>query len=71
MYEFLSRFNPGEMIAFVSICGGMVIGLPVICAGIWHKVRSEEISAALKRDMLDRGMTAEEIKMVLDAGPKT
>jgi hypothetical protein len=43
----------------------------VICAGICHKVRSEEISAALKRDMLDRGMTAEEIKMVLDAGPKT
>jgi hypothetical protein len=42
-----------------------------VLAGIWHKVRAEEIAAALKKDMLDRGMTAEEIKMVLDAGPKT
>ena len=71
MYEFLSRFKPGEMIAFVSICGGTVIGLSVILASIWHKIRSEENAAALKKDMLDRGMTAEEIKMVLDAGPKT
>lgn len=71
MYEFLSRFSSGEMIAFVSICGGMVIGLPVVLADIWHRFRVEETAAALKKDMLDRGMTAEEIKMVLDAGPET
>ena len=71
MNEFMSRLNPGEMIALVSICGGMLIGLVSVGLGVWHKVRAEEIAAELKRDMLDRGMSADEIKTVLEAGPKT
>jgi hypothetical protein len=68
MTEFLSRLNSGDAIALVSISGGMLIGLLSIVAGVWHKVRSEEIAANLKRDMLDRGMSADEIKTVLEAG---
>jgi hypothetical protein len=70
MNEFLSRLNPGEMIAIVSICGGLLITLLSVRLGTWHKVRSEEIAAEIKRDMLDRGMSADEIKTVLDAGPR-
>ncbi len=70
MNEFLSRLNPGEMIALVSISGGMLIGLLCVGLGVWHKVRAEEIAAELKRDMLDRGMSADEIKTVLEAGPR-
>jgi uncharacterized membrane protein YcjF (UPF0283 family) len=32
-----------------------------------RKTRVAEIEAALKRDMLDRGMTPEEIKLVIEA----
>jgi hypothetical protein len=69
MGEFLSKVDGGELIAIVSICGGMLIALLCIMAGVWHKVRAEQIAADLKKDMLDRGMSADEIKTVLEAGP--
>jgi hypothetical protein len=31
----------------------------------WWKIRQAELDAALKQDMLNRGMSAEEIQMVL------
>ena len=71
MIDFLSRFNAGELIALVAIVGGLVSG-PIILFGIfWHDLHKTEVLARLKQDMLDRGMSAEEIKTVLDAGAKT
>jgi hypothetical protein len=70
MTDFLSRVDGGELIAILSVVGGMLIALVGIAAGVWHKVKSEQIAADLKKDMLDRGMSAEEIKTVLEAGPK-
>jgi hypothetical protein len=52
----------------------VVIGVPVIgwvitdIAKNWRKVRVSEQLAALKQSMIERGMTAEEIERVLDAG---
>jgi hypothetical protein len=34
------------------------------------RVRQAEIEASLKHDMLQRGMSAEEIKMVIEATPR-
>jgi hypothetical protein len=69
MSEFLTRVDGGELIAIISVGGGLLIALLSIGVGAWHKVRAEQISADLKRDMLDRGMSADEIKTVLEAGP--
>ena len=66
MSEFLSRFDSGELIGLVSIVGGFIMGAFVIGVHYWHKVRETE----LKREMLARGMSAEEIKTVLEAGEK-
>jgi hypothetical protein len=68
MAELISRFNPGEFIGLVAVAGGMLCGIISIAMGIWHEVRKAEIAAALKRDMLDRGMSAFEIREVLEAG---
>jgi hypothetical protein len=70
MVEFLSRFDGGELIAIIAIVGGLLIGLVVMIADYWHKIRKAEIAAKLKHDMLDRGMSAEEIRIVLEAGTK-
>ena len=70
MTDFLSRVDGGELIAIISVGGGILIALLSIAAGMWHKVKSEQIAADLKKDMLDRGMSADEIKTVLEAGPK-
>ena len=33
----------------------------------WHKVRKVELEAALKQEMIQRGMSADEIKQVIQA----
>lgn len=70
MTEILSKFEPGELIGLVAVAGG--IGLVLICgvAGIIsdgvYKVRQ----LALKQEMLERGMSAEEVERVIEAGSK-
>jgi hypothetical protein len=66
--DIFSRFNFGELMGFLSVGGGLLIGLVAVAGGLWVELRKTEITAALKQDMLSRGMPAEEIKMVLDAG---
>jgi hypothetical protein len=64
MSEFLTHFKPGEIIGLVAVAGGLLVPLTAILGGIWHRGRV----VALKRDMVNRGMTAEEIQAVLNAG---
>jgi hypothetical protein len=68
MAEVLSRFTSGELIALVSVAGGLAIGMVTIIAVYWHKIRKAEIDSRLKMNMLDRGMSVEEMEAVLDAG---
>jgi hypothetical protein len=71
MTELLSKFNAGELIGLVAVAGGLLIpilcGVTAILTDYWHKARQ----LALKQDMINRGMSAEEIQMVLDAGTKS
>lgn len=71
MIELLSKFNPGELIAVVAIVGGLICGSLVMIGDYWHRIRKAELAARLKQDMLDRGMSAEEIRTVLEAGTKS
>jgi hypothetical protein len=50
--------------------GGLICGVIVMIGEFWRRIRKAEIEAKLKTDMLDRGMSAEEIKIVLEAGAK-
>ena len=76
--EFLSRFDSGELIGLAALAGGMIVGLVLGIMGILlgfyaHrlKYRRAEILAALKQDMLSRGMSANDICMVLEAGTRS
>ncbi len=70
MGEYLSKLHVGELIALVSVCGGLCIALVAVLGGVWSDVRKREITAGLKHDMLERGMSADEIRTVLEAGTK-
>jgi hypothetical protein len=70
MDDYLSKFSGGELIAVIAIVGGLVCGVIVMIGEGWRRIRKAEIEAKLKTDMLDRGMSAEEIKIVLEAGAK-
>ncbi len=58
-------FIPIATLSIVAIC--LLAPIIGIC---WYKVHKTNAMIALKQDMLDRGMSAEEIKMVLEAGDK-
>ena len=61
-----------SLIAIVSV--SVVFGAPLIwfvvdtLATNWRKVRISEQGVLLKREMIERGYTAEEIIQVLEAG---
>jgi hypothetical protein len=68
MTDVFTHFNPGQMIGLVAVAGGLLCGIVSIVMVFWHEIRKAEIEAALKQDMLTRGMTADEIRTVIEAG---
>ena len=71
MTDLLSRFDPGALFGLTAMVGGLLCGITAILAGTWQKVRRAEITAALKQEMLSRGMSADDIRTVLEAGSKS
>jgi hypothetical protein len=63
--KLLSSNDLSEMIFFGFLT--LVIIVPSL-AGVWYKTRVKEWETSLKQTMLERGMSAEEIRTVLDAG---
>jgi hypothetical protein len=70
MYELLSKVEPGHLIGLVSIVGGFACAIVAIVMGVGLEIRRAELAAGLKKDMLERGMSAEEIRIVMEAGSK-
>jgi hypothetical protein len=58
-------------IPVLSILGGFVVVLVAIISSCVISIRRDSTAAKLKQDMLDRGMSADEIKTVLEARPKS
>jgi hypothetical protein len=68
MLELLSKFQPGELIGLTAVVGGLFCGVVAIVMGIGYAIRKTELEAGLKKSMIDRGMSAEEIRMVMETG---
>ena len=67
MSDLLSRVPPHDVAAIVFSALAFVAGLVVWLTYQWRLHRRTEIEAALKQDMLDRGMSAEDIERVMRA----
>lgn len=70
MTELLDKFTPGTFIGLVATILGILGWIITTVAGQWRKVRVTEIEAALKQQMLDRGMGPSEIGQVLRSNQK-
>jgi hypothetical protein len=68
--EIVSRLNNGELLFLVILMGGFLLILVGILASAWLKARQLEVDAALKKDMLTRGMSSDEIRTVIEAGSR-
>ena len=67
MSNLLTEFNPGQIIALVSVLGGLSVALAAILGGYWYNARI----TALKLEMVSRGMSPDDIRAVLDAGSES
>jgi hypothetical protein len=56
------------LIPIAGIICGSLIAIVAIVADHWRKARQTEIHASLVHEMLNRGMSAEEIELVLTSG---
>jgi hypothetical protein len=59
---------PGEVVALVALGGATLVAVTAIIAHHWHKVRVAEMNAALKQQMLDKGVPVADIERILQAG---
>jgi hypothetical protein len=56
--------------ATIAIVGTFAVPLAVILAGAWYKLNKVRSDNDLKRTMIERGMSVEEIERVIAAGPR-
>jgi len=71
MSELFYRLTGGQVVGFFAVVGVFLWGVLIIAQRFYaqaHKTRRAEIEASLKQDMLNRGMSAEEIQAVCDSG---
>jgi hypothetical protein len=67
MDKFWAEFNPAFLIPITAIVVGCLTGIICKMSDNWRKVRVSEMELALKQEMLQRGMAAEEIDRVMTA----
>ena len=65
MLELLNKFEPGELIALTAVVGGALVAIIAVVSYQWGKVRVAELDSALKQQMLEKGMSADEIEQVM------
>lgn len=70
MTEFLTKFDSGEMIGLVAVAGGLICGITAIVGGILANCWSKGREMALKEEMIVRGMSADEIRTVIECGAR-
>ena len=67
MDDLLSRLDSDTIIPVVVVPTVFLFLAICVIAGHWLAHRRSELDASLKQDMLDRGMSADEIEKVLKA----
>ncbi len=75
MADLLYRLDGGELVGLFSALAGLAVTALAVLAFCWalvrraeYRARQVEVQAALKQDMLNRGMSVEDIERVLAAG---
>ncbi|HZZ72247.1 MAG TPA: hypothetical protein VFE24_08335 [Pirellulales bacterium] len=65
--DLMTNFRSQDLLFFGLLVMAGVLLLAAIAAGVWKEIRKKEIDATLKREMIERGMSAEDIVRVLSA----
>lgn len=75
MMEAISEAIQRDPIPVLAIMMGTLTAVAIIVTKIltksWQQIRASEADAALKQEMLERGMSADEIERVIRASSKS
>jgi SOS response regulatory protein OraA/RecX len=71
MGEWLSKLDGGTLVWVAAILGVTVYSIVAALIQAWRRVRSAEMEASLKQQMLDKGLSPEDIERVLRASGKS
>jgi hypothetical protein len=58
---------PANTVELIGMLGLVLFGLVCAIGAIWHQFHKSNIESTLKREMIERGMSADEIERVLAA----
>lgn len=67
--EVLSRINGGDLAAIAVIFMGLVVVTIVVIAVTIQKIHKNRLDDALKRELVERGFSAEEIARIIESAP--
>ena len=74
MADIFSKLNGGEflglcgiLLGMIGIIGGITVAITKVVAAHYRRTQLDEMEATLKMEMIQRGMSAVEIKQVLEA----
>jgi hypothetical protein len=66
--DLVTRLSPNDVIPLLAISLSAIVGLIAIISALIYRIHKNRLEVALKRELLDRGMSADEIAMVVSAG---
>src|SRR5262245_60075802 len=74
MHDLLSKLDHedvlalcGMLVGVVAILGGITVAVTKVVSGHYRRTQLDDMEATLKMEMIQRGMSAAEIKQVLEA----
>jgi len=70
IWEWLPKLDDGDLTAIVILSIIAIVGIVAILCVMVYRIHKNRLEDALKRELLDRGMTAEEIATVINSGQR-
>jgi hypothetical protein len=70
MTDLFSSWSARDLIGLVSVVCGSLIAITAILASHWRGVRQAELEASLKHELVERGMSVDDIERVIKARSK-
>jgi len=67
MWEVLSQLSGDELLALLVVAMIILLGLIVSCVAAWQTHREREMAVTIIQDMLDQGLSSDQIERVLKA----
>lgn len=68
--DLVARLSPNDAIPLLAIILTAIVGVIAIISSLIYRIHKNRLEVSLKRELLDRGMSADEIATIVNAKPR-